>query len=116
MSIVVVLDWYTKAIVGHYVGMPYRSQHWLAALDIAVNRQFPDGVRGQVLSLMRDKGCQPTSTSACKPVAPGSAGVYESRQSEGNVDTEASCAPSKRSVWLKEWRCPFELIHALELE
>ena len=31
------------------------------ALDMAVNRQFPDGARGQDLSLMSDNGCQPTS-------------------------------------------------------
>ena len=49
MAIVQVLDWYSKAIVGRYVGMPCRSQHWLAALDMAVNRQFPNGVREHYL-------------------------------------------------------------------
>jgi hypothetical protein len=29
MYIVVVLDWYTKKIVGYYAGMQYRSKHWL---------------------------------------------------------------------------------------
>jgi hypothetical protein len=43
--IVVVLDWYTKKIVGYYAGMPCKSQGWLAALDMAVNRQFPNGAR-----------------------------------------------------------------------
>ena len=28
---------------------------------MAVNRQFPDGARGQDLSPMSDNGCQPTS-------------------------------------------------------
>ena len=44
--IVVVLDWYTKKIVGYYAGLRCTAQQWLAALDMAVNRQFPDGARG----------------------------------------------------------------------
>ena len=63
MSFVVVLDWDTKTIVGHSAGMPGQAQHWLVALDQAVNSQFPAGARGQSLSLMRDNGCQPTSTA-----------------------------------------------------
>ena len=118
MSIVVVLDWYTKAIVGHYVGMPCRSQHWLAALDMAVNRQFPNGVRGQGLSLMRDKGCQPTSTACMQ--ACSNLGILQAFTSynnpKGNVDTERVMRTLKEEcLWLKEWRCPFELIYALEL-
>ena len=35
---VVVLDWYTKMIVGYYAGMQCKSQRWLAALEMAVNR------------------------------------------------------------------------------
>ena len=58
---VIVLDWYTKKVVGHYTGMQARSRHWLLALDVAVNRQFPDGVRGHDLHLMLDNGTQPTS-------------------------------------------------------
>jgi putative transposase len=43
--IVLVLDWYTKKIVGYYVGPRCTTQHWLVALDMAVNCQFPSGVR-----------------------------------------------------------------------
>jgi putative transposase len=39
IDIVVVLDWYTKTIVGHYAGMRCTAQHWLLALDMAVNRR-----------------------------------------------------------------------------
>jgi transposase InsO family protein len=59
--IVVILDWYTKKIVGYYAGIQCHATHWLAALEMAVNRQFPAGARGQGLSLMSDNGCQPTS-------------------------------------------------------
>ena len=43
VCVVIVLDWYTKKIVGHYSGLQSKSEHWLYALDQAVNRQFPDG-------------------------------------------------------------------------
>jgi len=59
--IVVVLDWYTKTIVGHYAGIRCTAQQWLLALDMAVNRQFLEGAQGKDLSLMSDNGCQPTS-------------------------------------------------------
>ena len=58
---VIVLDWYTKKVVGHYTGTQARSRHWLLALDMAANRQFPDGVRRHDLHLMSDNGTQPTS-------------------------------------------------------
>jgi putative transposase len=44
-------------IVGYYAGTQCKSQHWLSALDRAVNRQFPAGARGEGLSLMSDNGC-----------------------------------------------------------
>jgi putative transposase len=59
--LVVVLDWHTKKIVGHYAGLQARAWHWLVALNRAVNRQFRDGVRDRELNLMADNGCQPTS-------------------------------------------------------
>ena len=62
--IVVVLDWYTKKIGGDSAGGPCTARHWLAALDMAVNQQFPEGARGQSLSLMSDNGCQPTSIAS----------------------------------------------------
>jgi transposase InsO family protein len=61
VDIVLVLDWYTKKIVGDYAGTPCTARYWLTALDMAVNRQFPDGARGQSLGLMSDNRSQPTS-------------------------------------------------------
>ncbi|MBL0350211.1 MAG: hypothetical protein IPP68_07545 [Elusimicrobia bacterium] len=42
--VVLVLDWYTKTIVGYYAGPQAKTQHWLMALNMAVNRRFPNGV------------------------------------------------------------------------
>jgi transposase InsO family protein len=115
--IVVVLDWYTKKIVGYYAGMPCTARHWLAALDMAVNRQFPDGVRGQGVSLMRDNGSQPTSQAfmkACRTL--GLLQAFTSYNNpKGHADTERMMRTLKEEcLWLKEWTCPFELMNALE--
>ncbi len=115
--IVVVLDWYTKTIVGYHADLRSTAQHWLAALDMAVNRQFPNGVRGQGLSLMSDNGCQPTSVAfmqACSTL-----GIQQTFTSynnpKGNADTERFMRTMKEEcLWLREWTCPFELITTLE--
>jgi putative transposase len=106
-----------QTIVGHYAGVQCRSPHWLAALDMAVNRQFPNGVRGQGLSLMSDNGCQPTSAAfmqACSnlEIQQAFTSYYNPK---GNADTERVMRTLKEEcLWLQEWGCPFELIHALE--
>jgi putative transposase len=45
--VVLVLDWYTKKIVGYYAGMRCITQHWLATLDMAVNPQFRTGPKAR---------------------------------------------------------------------
>jgi putative transposase len=117
MYIVVVLDWYTKTIVGHYAGMRCTAPHGLLALDMAVNRQFPGGVQGKGLSLMSDNGCQPTSTAFMR--ACGSLGIQQAFTSynnpKGNADTERVIRTLKEEcLWLQEWTCPFTLASALE--
>lgn len=114
--VVVVLDWYTKKIVGHYVGDRCLSRHWLAALDQAVNRQFPDGVRDQGLHVMSDNGCQPTSVAFMK--ACGQIGVRQAFTSynnpKGNADTERMIRTLKEEcTWLREWASVAELSRAL---
>jgi transposase InsO family protein len=116
MYIVVVLDWYTKKIVGYYAGMQCRSRHWLEALDMAVNRQFADGVREKQLHLMSDNGSQPTSIDfmkACRDM--GIAQVFTSYNNpKGNADTERVFRTMKEELlWLREWSSPFQLADAL---
>ena len=57
----VVLDWYSKKIVGWTITPTSKTQDWLDALEMAVLEQFPDGVRDKELRLISDNGCQPTS-------------------------------------------------------
>ena len=118
ISIVVVLDWYTKKIVGYYAGVPCAAKHWLAALHMAVNQQFPDGSRGQGLSLMSDNGCQPTSLAfmeACSTLEIHQA-FTSYNNPKGNADTERFMRTLKEAcLWLQEWTCPFALAHALRM-
>jgi transposase InsO family protein len=116
LYIVAVLDWYTKKIVGHYRGFQCKSKHWLEALDMAVNSQFPEGVYGQDLHLMSDNGSQPTSIGFIK--ACGEMGVKQTFTSynnpKGNADTERLFRTMKEELlWLREWQSPFELTDEL---
>ena len=116
MYIVVLLDWYTKKIVGSYAGMQCLSKHWLEALDEGVKKQFPEGVRGQQLHLMSDNGSQPTSlnfmqTCRCLDIQQA---FTSYNNPKGNADTERVFRTMKEELlWLREWRSPFELTDAL---
>jgi putative transposase len=115
--IVLVLDWYTKKVVGYHIGLQATAQHWLLALDMGLNRQFPQGVRDQGLHLMADNGSQPTSVAFMK--ACSTLGVHQAFTSynnpKGNADTERMVRTLKEEfVWLKEWINPFELSEGLE--
>jgi putative transposase len=116
MYIVVVLDWYTKKIVGYYAGIECRSRHWLEALNNAVNAEFPDGVKDRGLSLMSDNGSQPTSVAFMKSCR--EMGIKQAFTSygnpKGNADTERVFRTMKEELlWLREWHSPFDLVDAL---
>jgi len=117
MYIVVVLDWYTKKIVGYYSGVQCLSKHWLEALEEGLRRQFPDGVRGHSLKLMSDNGSQPTSlnfmqTCRCLDIQQA---FTSYNNPKGNADTERVFRTMKEELlWLREWRSPFELTEALK--
>jgi putative transposase len=114
--IVVVLAWYTKRIVGYDAGGRCTAQHWLSALDMAVNRQLPHGARGPGLSLMSDNGCQPTAIAfmdACSTLGIQQA-FTSNNNPKGHADTERVMRTLKEEcLWLNEWTSPFELTRAL---
>lgn len=117
MYITVVLDWYTKKIVGYYVGEQCRGKHWLEALNEAVNLQFPGGVRDHGLCLMSDNGSQPTSKGYMETCQ--NLGIHQAFTSynnpKGNADTERVFRTMKEELlWLREWTSPFELADALK--
>ena len=110
--VTVVLDWFSKKIVGYHIGPQSKARHWLEALNMAVNRQFPSGARGQELHLMSDNGCQPTSLAfmeSCRTL-----GIQQAFTSycnpKGNADTERVMRTLKEELfWLQEWKSPFVL-------
>ena len=104
----ITLDWGSKKIVGVNLRKSSKTQDWFDCLSQAVNDQFPKGIREQkqVLQLVTDNGCQPTSklfqikcrtlqiqqifTSYCNP--------------KGNADTERVIRTIKEDlVWTNEW-------------
>ena len=65
LYLTVVLDWYTKEIVGYSLSLQSKTEDWLDSLEMAINNRFPRGIREaikeQTLFLISDNGCQPTS-------------------------------------------------------
>ena len=115
--IVIVLDWYSKKVVGHYAGTRATSVHWLAALERGLTGQFPDGVRGHNLHLMSDNGSQPTSIRFMK--ACSSLEVHQAFTSynnpKGNADTERMMRTMKEELlWLREWSSATEISKELD--
>jgi putative transposase len=114
--IVIVLDWYTKVVVGYQAGLRCTAKQWLEALDTAVNRQFPHGARGQGVSLMSDNGCQPTSLvfmQACANLEIHQAFTTYNNP-KGNAETERFMRTLKEEcLWLQEWTCPLALLRAI---
>lgn len=114
--IVIVLDWYTKKVVGHHVGQRAVTRDWLNALDKGINQQFPDGVRDHKLHLMSDNGSQPTSTTFMKVCS--HLGVHQAFTSynnpKGNADTERMMRTLKEELlWLREWKHADQMDRAL---
>lgn len=115
--VVIVLDWYTKKIVGHYSGRQARTGEWLDSLERGLNREFPSGARGQGLKLMSDNGSQPTSLSfmkACSNLEVEQ--VFTSYNNpKGNADTERMIRTMKEELfWLREWENERELSFELD--
>ena len=115
--VTIVIDWYTKKVVGHHAGEQSKAWHWLKALNAGLNRQFPNGVRGHDLNLMSDNGCQPTSLAFmrdCKAL--GIKQAFTSYNNpKGNADTERFMRTLKEElVWINEWRSPNAFYQALD--
>jgi len=114
--IVLVLDWYTKRIVGYHAGPRALSRDWLEALDKGIKDQFPEGTRGMGLNLMSDNGTQPTSMAFMK--ACGLLGINQAFTSysnpKGNADTERAMRTLKEElIHIREWSHEGELTCAL---
>lgn len=104
--LVIVLDWYTKKIVGWNLAWRSRAQEWKEALNQAVLTEFPEGVKGQGLNLISDNGSQPSAVSFMRELA-----TLEMNQifttynnPKGNAETERMMRTIKEEVvWVREF-------------
>lgn len=111
--LVIVLDWYTKKVVGWQISLRSKTEDWKRAMDMALNREFPEGVRGAGLKLVSDNGSQPTSPSFMKDMATlGIEQIFSSYENpKGNADTERMMRTIKEEViWLNEFETLEEAI------
>jgi len=118
--LVVVLDWYSKKIIGYSLKDHSRTDDWLEALNHAINNQFPQGIlsKSNDLFLISDNGSQPTSLKFMKACS-----TLEIKQiftsynnPKGNADTERVIRTIKEDlIWLEEWESAFELEKELKL-
>jgi transposase InsO family protein len=85
-----VLDWYTKKIVGWNISLRSGAAEWKEALDTAIQREFPGGVRGSGLKLISDNGSQPTAISFMRDMTTlGIEQIFTSYDNpKGNAQTE----------------------------
>lgn len=116
----VVLDWCSKEIVGYSLSLQSKTDHWLDALQMAVNNRFPNGIRedlkDQKLFLISDNGCQPTSQRfmmSCSIL--GMKQIFTTWSNpKGNSDTERVMRTIKEDiVWPYDWDNPFNFEVAL---
>jgi putative transposase len=109
----IVLDWYTKKIVGYNLSWQSKTRDWLDGLENAVNMQFPEGIRAkQQLFLVSDNGSQPTSVrfmAACNVLDIKQ--IFASYDNpKGNADTERVIRTIKEDlIWPNDFQTPFEL-------
>ena len=107
ISWVVVLDWYSKKILGWSLGLRGDTGLWLEALDEAVKEAFPQsGSRGQGVKLISDNGSQPTSRrygEECKVL--GIEQIFTTYDNpKGNADTERVIRTLKEeAIWPYEF-------------
>jgi transposase InsO family protein len=106
--LVIVLDWYTKKIVGYHISNRSKTADWLIALNNACNNNFPEGIvrKQEPLYLISDNGSQPTSQKFMQACS-----VLEIKQifasysnPKGNADTERVIKTAKHDfIWLHEF-------------
>lgn len=114
--LVIVLDWFTKKVVGWHISLRSKTEDWRCALDMAINREFPEGVRGVGLKLISDNGSQPTATSFMKDMATlGIEQIFTTYDNpKGNADTERMMRTVKEEIiWLNEFETLKEAIEKI---
>jgi len=120
LYLVIVLDWYTKEIVGYSLSIQSKTDDWLDALEMAINNRFPNGIRDTLksdLHLISDNGCQPTSGRfRLNCSLAGIKQIFTTWSNpKGNSDTERVLRTLKEDlVWTYDWDNPFSFAEELD--
>lgn len=104
--LIIVLDWYTKQIVGWNVSLRNRTKEWSDAIEMAVTNEFSNGVRNNGLNLISDNGSQPASCSFMETMHLLDINqIFTSYDNpKGNADTERMIRTVKEEIiWLNEF-------------
>lgn len=112
--LVIVLDWYSKKIIGYSFKLHSQADDWIEALNDAIGKQFPGGILSEdkELFLVSDNGSQPTSRKFMQECATlGIKQIFTCYNNpKGNADTERVIRTIKEDlIWIREWKTPFEL-------
>lgn len=109
----IVIDWYTKEIIGHYTSLTSKTLDWLEALNQAVNSRFPNGIfskKGKP-KLISYNGCQPTSEAYMQAYSQLKIKqIFTTwNNPKGNADTERVFRTLKEDlVWTHDWSISFQ--------
>ena len=115
----IVLDWYTKEVIGYSCSFQSKTSDWLDALYMAVNARYPNGILESDTppKLVTDNGCQPSSMrymKACSELKISQ--IFTSwNNPKGNADTERFMRTLKEDLmWPHCWGNPFSFETALK--
>jgi putative transposase len=117
-----VIDWGSKKLVASLPSQTSRTEDWKAALGMAVNMQFPNGIKNVeyytvIPSLVSDNGCQPTSKAFRKHAETlGMPQIFTCFSNpKGNADTERIMRTMKEDLfWTAEFNTFSEVKAAVE--
>jgi putative transposase len=99
---VVVLDWFTKKIVGWDLSLRSKSEQWMDVLNQAVETELTLGSREYNLMLISDNGSQPTSIK-CNTLGINHITTSYSNP-KGNADTERFFRTFKEEIiWTRDY-------------
>ncbi|SNR60805.1 DDE-type integrase/transposase/recombinase [Desulfurobacterium atlanticum] len=89
-TLIIVIDWYTKEILGYEISLRNKSSQWITALQEALFNGYPEGAMGKGIKLVSDYGSQPTSKSFMKFCSElGIKQIFASYNNlKGNAETE----------------------------
>ena len=117
----VVIDWGSKKLLALQASLTSRASDWINALDMAVNMQFPDGIKRDdpyepVPSIVSDNGCQPTSRAyAAYEKELGLEHIFTSYcNPKGDADTERVIRTLKEDlIWIDSAPWPGKILHLI---